>query len=261
MDPRLQAFERLLNIMDDLREKCPWDKKQTLESLRHLTIEETYELADAIIDNDLDALKGEIGDLLLHMVFYCKIGQEKEAFDITDALNGICDKLVHRHPHIYGDVEATTEEEVKANWEKLKLKEGKKSVLEGVPKSLPALVKAARIQEKAKGIGFEWENRKDVWAKVKEELDELAVEVESGASDDKIEEEYGDVMFSLINYSRFIKVNPENALARTNKKFIKRFQLMEELMAADNVPIDSSSLETMDKYWDIAKEQLRAASR
>lgn len=261
MDPRLQAFERLLNIMDDLREKCPWDKKQTLESLRHLTIEETYELADAIIDNDLEALKGEIGDLLLHMVFYCKIGQEKEAFDITDALNGICDKLVHRHPHIYGDVEATTEEEVKANWEKLKLKEGKKSVLEGVPKSLPALVKAARIQEKAKGIGFEWENRNDVWAKVKEELDELAVEVDSGASADKIEEEYGDVLFSLINYSRFIEVNPENALARTNKKFIKRFQLMEELMAADNVPIDESSLETMDKYWDIAKEQLRSASR
>lgn len=261
MDPRLQAFERLLNIMDDLREKCPWDKKQTLESLRHLTIEETYELADAIIDNDLEALKGEIGDLLLHMVFYCKIGQEKEAFDITDALNGICDKLVHRHPHIYGDVNATTEEEVKANWEKLKLKEGKKSVLEGVPKSLPALVKAARIQEKAKGIGFEWENVQDVWAKVKEELDELAVEVESGAAPEKIEDEFGDVLFSLINYSRFIDVNPENALARTNKKFITRFQLMEELMAANNVPIDTSSLETMDKYWDIAKEQLRSVSR
>jgi XTP/dITP diphosphohydrolase len=261
MDPRLQAFERLLNIMDDLREKCPWDKKQTLESLRHLTIEETYELADAIIDNDLEALKGEIGDLLLHMVFYCKIGQEKKAFDITDALNGICDKLVHRHPHIYGDVEATTEEEVKANWEKLKLKEGKKSVLEGVPKSLPALVKASRIQEKAKGIGFEWENRADVWSKVKEELDELAEEVESGTSNDTIEEEFGDVLFSLINYARFIKVNPENALARTNKKFIKRFQLMEELMAADEVPIDDSSLETMDKYWDIAKEQIRSNSR
>ncbi len=261
MDPRLQAFERLLNIMDDLREKCPWDKKQTLESLRHLTIEETYELADAIIDNDLEALKGEIGDLLLHMVFYCKIGQEKEAFDITDALNGICDKLVYRHPHIYGDVEATTEEEVKANWEKLKLKEGKKSVLEGVPKSLPALVKAARIQEKVKGIGFEWENRKDVWAKVQEEMDELAEEVESGASEDKVEEEFGDVLFSLINYARFIKVNPENALARTNKKFITRFQLMEELMTADDAPIDDSSLETMDKYWDIAKKQLRSASR
>lgn len=261
MDPRLQAFERLLNIMDDLRAQCPWDKKQTLESLRHLTIEETYELADAIIDNDLEALKGEIGDLLLHMVFYCKIGQEKEAFDITDALNGICDKLVHRHPHIYGDVEATTEEEVKANWEKLKLKEGKKSVLEGVPKSLPALVKAARIQEKAKGIGFEWENRDDVWAKVKEEMEELTEEVESGASLDTIEEEFGDVLFSLINYARFIQVNPENALARTNKKFITRFQLMEKLMAADNVPIDESSLEIMDKYWEVAKVQLRSASR
>ncbi|GAB5419024.1 MAG: nucleoside triphosphate pyrophosphohydrolase [Crocinitomicaceae bacterium] len=261
MDPRLQAFERLLNIMDDLREKCPWDKKQTLESLRHLTIEETYELADAIIDNDLDALKGEIGDLLLHMVFYCKIGQEKEAFDITDALNGICDKLVHRHPHIYGDVEANTEEEVKANWEKLKLKEGKKSVLEGVPKSLPALVKAARIQEKAKGIGFEWDNRADVWGKVKEEMEELSAEVESGASPEKIEEEYGDVMFSLINYARFIDVNAENALSRTNKKFITRFQLMEELMITDGVSISASSLEIMDKYWDRAKEEIRDASR
>lgn len=261
MDPRLQAFERLLNIMDDLREKCPWDKKQTLESLRHLTIEETYELADAIIDNDLDALKGEIGDLLLHMVFYCKIGQEKEAFDITDALNGICDKLVHRHPHIYGDVKVSSEEEVKANWEKLKLKEGKKSVLEGVPKSLPALVKAARIQEKAKGIGFEWENREDVWAKVREEMEELADEVSSGASNEKIEEEYGDVMFSLINYARFIDVNPENALSRTNKKFIQRFQLMEELMEADAVPISSSSLEVMDQYWEKAKRNLRDESR
>ena len=261
MDPRLQAFERLLNIMDDLREKCPWDKKQTLESLRHLTIEETYELADAIIDNDLEALKGEIGDLLLHMVFYCKIGQEKEAFDITDALTGICDKLVHRHPHIYGDVDATTEEEVKSNWEKLKLKEGKKSVLEGVPKSLPALVKAARIQEKAKGIGFEWDNRKDVWSKVKEELEELSEEVESGASPDKIEEEYGDVLFSLINYSRFIDVNPENALARTNKKFIIRFQLMEKLMADEGISIAESSLATMDTYWELAKEQIRSVSR
>lgn len=261
MDPRLQAFERLLNIMDDLREKCPWDKKQTLESLRHLTIEETYELADAIIDNDLEGLKGEIGDLMLHMVFYCKIGQEKGAFDISDALNGICDKLIYRHPHIYGDVEATTEEEVKSNWEKLKLKEGKKSVLEGVPKSLPALVKAARIQEKVKGIGFEWDNREDVWGKVKEELEELSVEVESGAPQEKIEDEFGDVLFSLINYARFIDVNPENALARTNKKFITRFQLMEELMTAENVSIAASSLEIMDKYWDIAKEQLRQENR
>lgn len=261
MDARLQAFERLLNIMDDLREQCPWDKKQTLESLRHLTIEETYELADAILDNDLESLKGEIGDLFLHMVFYCKIGSEKGAFDVTDALNGICDKLIYRHPHIYGDVEATTEEEVKANWEKLKLKEGKKSVLEGVPKSLPALVKAARIQEKAKGIGFEWDNREDVWKKVSEEMDELAVEVESGASKEKIEDEFGDVMFSLINYARFLEINPENALSRTNKKFISRFQLMEELMREDALSMESSSLETMDIYWEKAKLQLRAENR
>lgn len=257
MDERLVAFERLLNIMDELREKCPWDKKQTLESLRHLTIEETYELADAITDNDLESLKGEIGDLMLHMVFYCKIGQEQNAFDITTVLNGICDKLVHRHPHIYGDVEATTEEEVKQNWEKLKLKEGRKSVLEGVPKSLPALVKAARIQEKVKGIGFEWEKREDVWAKVEEEMQELSEEVESGASMDKIEDEYGDVMFSLINYGRFIDVNPENALSKTNKKFIDRFQLMEELMKKDNLSLDDSELETMDVYWDKAKIILR----
>jgi len=260
MDERLVAFERLLNIMDDLREKCPWDKKQTLESLRHLTIEETYELADAIIDNDLESLKSEIGDLLLHMVFYCKIGQEKNAFDITSVLDAICDKLVHRHPHIYGDVEADTEEEVKQNWEKLKLKEGKKSVLGGVPKSLPALVKAARIQEKVKGIGFEWEKREDVWAKVEEEMQELTEEVESGSSLDKIEEEFGDVMFSLINYARFIDVNPENALSKTNKKFIDRFKLMEELMKADELAIDESSLETMDKYWDKAKLILRGNS-
>jgi XTP/dITP diphosphohydrolase len=257
MDERLVAFKRLLDIMDELREKCPWDQKQTLESLRHLTIEETYELADAIIDNDLEGLKGEIGDLLLHMVFYCKIGQEKNAFDITSVLDGICDKLVHRHPHIYGDVKVTSEEEVKENWEKLKLKEGKNSVLEGVPKSLPALVKAARIQEKVKGIGFEWEKRADVWGKVEEEMQELSAEVESGASQEKIEDEFGDVMFSLINYSRFINVNPENALSRTNKKFIDRFQLMEVLMKEANVPIEDSNLETMDIYWEKAKIQLR----
>ena len=258
MDERLIAFERLLNIMDDLREKCPWDRKQTLESLRHLTIEETYELADAIIDNDLEALKGEIGDLFLHMVFYCKIGDEKNAFNVSDVLNAICDKLVHRHPHIYGDVDATTEEEVKANWEKLKLKEGKKSVFEGVPKSLPALVKAARIQEKAKGIGFEWDNRADVWSKVNEEMEELSQEIASGASQEKIEDEFGDVLFSLINYARFIDVNPENALARTNKKFIDRFQLMEKLMTEDNLSLEDSNLETMDKYWEKAKLILRS---
>jgi len=261
MDDRLQAFERLLTIMDELREQCPWDKKQTIESLRHLTIEETYELADAIIDKDLDALAGEIGDLFLHMVFYCKLGEEQKAFDVTSVLNGICDKLVYRHPHIYSDVEATTEEEVKANWEKLKLKEGKTSVLEGVPKSLPALVKAARIQEKAKGIGFEWDNRDDVWKKVEEEMQELAVEVNSGASPEKIEDEFGDVLFSLINYARFIDVNPENALSRTNKKFIDRFQLMEIMMKKDGIDLGSSTLEVMDSYWNKAKLQIRSSNR
>tara|TARA_B100000508_G_scaffold141093_1_gene146618 strand:+ start:135318 stop:136085 length:768 start_codon:yes stop_codon:yes gene_type:complete len=251
MDPRLKAFQRLLDIMDDLREKCPWDKKQTLESLRHLTIEETYELADAILDNDLDELKGEIGDLMLHMVFYSKIGSEKGAFDITDVLNGICDKLVHRHPHIYGDVEANDEETVKKNWERLKLKEGKKSVLEGVPRSLPALVKAGRIQDKVKGIGFDWDDRSQVLAKVREEIDELEVEVKQGS--DRIEEEFGDVMFSMINYARFIKINPETALERTNKKFIKRFQLMEEQIKSEGKSFDEMNLEEMDKYWDKAK--------
>ena len=206
--------------MDELREKCPWDKKQTLESLRKLTIEETYELADAIVDNDLDELKGEIGDIMLHMVFYSKIADEKGAFDITDVLNGICDKLVHRHPHIYGDVEVADEEEVKANWEQLKLKEGKTSVLQGVPKSLPAMVKANRIQEKARGVGFDWDNKEQVWAKVQEELDELKVEVDANADINRIEDEMGDVLFSVINYARFIDIDPETALERTNKKFI-----------------------------------------
>lgn len=257
MDPRLAAFERLLNIMDDLREQCPWDKKQTLETLRPLTIEETYELADAITDNDLEGIKGEIGDLMLHMVFYSKIASEKGAFDITDALNAICEKLIHRHPHIYGDVEVSSEEEVKANWEKLKLKEGKKSVLEGVPQSLPAMVKAARIQEKVKGVGFEWDNTGDVWNKVQEELNELHHEISSGTDQQKIEEEFGDVLFSIINYARFIKVNPENALAVTNKKFIQRFKKLEELMLEDGMDISNSDLETMNQYWDKAKLQLR----
>jgi XTP/dITP diphosphohydrolase len=255
MDERLKAFERLLNIMDDLREQCPWDKKQTLESLRHLTIEETYELADAITSNDLNALKGEIGDLFLHMVFYCKIGSEQNAFDVTSVLNAICDKLVHRHPHIYGDVKAETEDEVKANWEKLKLKEGKKSVLEGVPNSLPALVKAARIQEKVKGIGFDWDNPEDVWAKVQEELQEFKEEVESNS--DKREEEFGDLMFSLVNYARFVDINPENSLALTNQKFIKRFQLMEELITTDQKSMTDMTLQEMDVYWEKAKIKLR----
>ena len=253
MDSRLVAFERLLNIMDDLREKCPWDQKQTLESLRHLTIEETYELADAITANDMNELKGEIGDLFLHMVFYCKIGEEKNAFNVTQVLNSICDKLVHRHPHVYGDTEVESEEEVKRNWEKLKLKEGRKSVLGGVPNSLPALVKAYPVQEKVKGIGFEWEKRSDVWAKVEEEMNELQEEVESNAPIAKIEDEFGDVLFSLINYARFIGVNPEDALSRTNQKFIKRFTSMETLMDKDNLSLAESDLELMDKYWEIAK--------
>jgi XTP/dITP diphosphohydrolase len=258
MDNRLQAFQRLLDIMDDLREKCPWDQKQTLESLRHLTIEETYELADAITDNDLDSLKGEIGDLFLHMVFYCKIGDEKGAFDVTSVLNGICDKLISRHPHIYGDVKADSEEEVKANWEKLKLKEGKKSVLEGVPKSLPSMVKAARIQEKVKGIGFEWDNPEDVWDKVKEELEEF--HQESKLNSTEMEEEFGDVLFSLINYARFKNINPENALSKTNKKFIDRFQLMEQLIQEEKQEIESMSLAEMDVYWEKAKAILKKKS-
>lgn len=257
MDPRLKAFQRLLDIMDDLREKCPWDQKQTLESLRHLTIEETYELADAILDNDLESLEGEIGDLFLHLVFYSKIGSEKQAFDVTSVLNKVCDKLVYRHPHIYGDVEANSEEEVKANWEKLKLKEGKKSVFEGVPNSLPAVVKATRIQEKAKGVGFEWDNSEQVWAKVKEEFSELHEAVENN-NQAEVEEEFGDVLFSLINYSRFINVNAENALAKTNIKFINRFQLMEQLMKDDGINISDSTLVTMDKYWDKAKLKLKS---
>ncbi len=258
MDERLVAFQRLLDIMDDLREKCPWDQKQTLESLRSLTIEETYELADAIIENDLKSLEGEIGDLFLHLVFYSKIGEEKGAFNVTSVLNAICEKLVFRHPHIYGDSVAETEEEVKANWEKLKLKEGRKSVLDGVPKSLPSIVKASRIQEKVQGVGFEWDNRNDVFDKVKEEINELEVEIESGLSQDRIEDEFGDVLFSLINYARFINVSPDNALTKTNMKFIKRFQLMEELMMNDKVSIASSDLELMDQYWEKAKLILRS---
>jgi len=255
MDERLIAFKRLLDVMDDLREKCPWDKKQTFESLRHLTIEETYELADAILDQDMQELKGEIGDLFLHLVFYCKLGQEQNEFDVTSVLNQICDKLIHRHPHIYGDTEASTEEEVKANWEKLKLKEGKKSVLEGVPKSLPAMVKAARIQEKVKGIGFDWDTKDQVWEKVQEELHEFKVEVDSNS--EKMEEEFGDLLFSLINYSRFIGINPENALERTNKKFTHRFQEMERLVADKSETISDLTLTQLDVYWEQAKANLK----
>lgn len=256
MDERLIAFKRLLDIMDDLREKCPWDKKQTFESLRHLTIEETYELADAILDNDLKELEGEIGDLFLHMVFYSKIGSETGIFDVTSVLNRICDKLIHRHPHIYGNTQAETEEEVKANWEKLKLKEGKKSVLEGVPKSLPSMVKASRIQEKVKGIGFDWEHLEQVWEKVQEELNELKVEVDNQS--DKIEDEFGDVLFSMINYARFLNVNPENALEKTNKKFIARFQKMEEIALQNNHSISDLNFEELDAYWNQAKSLLKS---
>lgn len=252
-EQQLQAFNRLLDIMDDLREKCPWDRKQTLESLRHLTIEETYELADAILDNDLEEIKKELGDLLLHIVFYAKIGSEKQSFDIADVANSISDKLIDRHPHIYGDVEVKDEEEVKQNWEKLKLKEGKKSVLAGVPKSLPAVVKANRIQDKVAGVGFDWEEPHQVWEKVQEELSELNTEIENGEKD-KIESEFGDVLFSMINYARFIGVNPENALEKTNKKFIQRFQYLEEAAKTKGKKLADMSLEEMDVYWDEAKK-------
>jgi XTP/dITP diphosphohydrolase len=255
MDERLIAFERLLNIMDDLREKCPWDKKQTFETLRPLTIEETYELTDAITSNDLSSLKGEIGDLFLHLVFYCKIGSEQNAFNVTSVLNAVCDKLVYRHPHIYSDTIAETEEEVKANWEKLKLKEGKKSVLEGVPSALPALVKASRIQEKVKGIGFEWSNKEDVWAKVLEEIEEF--KAEEALQSPEMEEEFGDVLFSLVNYARFNNINPENALAKTNEKFKKRFQLMENLIENEALELSNMTLNEMDVYWEKAKLQLK----
>ena len=248
---QLKAFDRLLTIMDELREQCPWDKKQTMESLRHLTIEETYELADSIIENDLKSLEGEIGDLLLHMVFYAKIGSELNAFDIESVLNRICDKLVHRHPHIYGDTIVQDEEEVKANWEKIKLQEGKKSVLEGVPNSLPSLVKASRIQEKVRGIGFDWDNRDQVWEKVQEEMNEFLEVLDK--DHDQAEQEFGDLMFSLVNYARFVNINPENALSRTNKKFVDRFKLMEEMIQNDHLTLSDMNLEEMDKYWEKAK--------
>jgi XTP/dITP diphosphohydrolase len=249
---QLQAFSRLLDIMDDLREKCPWDMKQTLQSLRHLTIEETYELGDAILDNDLIEVKKELGDLLLHIVFYAKIASETNDFDIADVCNEICDKLIHRHPHIYSDVVVANEEEVKQNWEKLKLKEGKKSVLEGVPKSLPALVKASRIQDKVKGVGFDWEEPHQVWDKVQEELQELQDEVIAG-NHDKMEAEFGDVLFSMINYARFLNINPEDALERTNKKFIKRFQYLESKAGELGKPLMDMTLAEMDVFWEEAK--------
>lgn len=249
---KLEAFDRLLNIMDDLREQCPWDQKQTFESLRHLTIEETYELGDAILERDLTEIKKELGDLLLHIVFYAKLGSEENAFDIADVANDICEKLIHRHPHIYGSVSVKDENEVKKNWEALKLKEGKNSILEGVPNGLPALIKAQRMQEKAAGVGFDWDNKKQVWNKFKEELNELDQALDA-QEEDAIEDEFGDVLFSLINYARFIKVNPETALERTNKKFIKRFQYIEVQAKKSNRSIENLTLAEMEAYWQEAK--------
>jgi len=251
-EKQLAAFGRLLDIMDDLRAKCPWDKKQTMESLRHLTIEETYELGDAILNNDLQEVKKELGDLLLHIVFYAKIGSETGDFDIADVANGVCEKLIVRHPHIYGDVKVANEEDVKRNWEKIKLQEGNKSVLGGVPQSLPALVKASRIQDKAAGVGFDWENIDDVFAKIKEEIDELHAEVKA-QKHTAIEAEFGDVLFSLINYARFLKVNPEDALERTNKKFITRFQYLERKAAESGKSLRDMTLAEMESYWQEAK--------
>ncbi|MEW7280747.1 nucleoside triphosphate pyrophosphohydrolase [Aquimarina sp. 2201CG1-2-11] len=249
---QLKALDRLLTIMDELREQCPWDKKQTLQSLRHLTIEETYELGDAILDNNLIEVKKELGDLLLHIIFYAKIGSETKDFDIADVANEICEKLIHRHPHIYGDVTVENEEDVKRNWENLKLKEGKKSVLEGVPKSLPAMVKAIRIQDKVAGVGFDWEEPHQVFEKLKEELEELQYEVKE-QQQDKIEAEFGDVLFSMINYARFLKVNPEDALERTNKKFVKRFQYLESKAKEKNKSLNDMTLAEMDVFWEEAK--------
>ena len=249
---QLEAFDRLLTIMDELREQCPWDKKQTMETLRPLTIEETYELGDAILNADLNEVKGELGDLLLHIVFYAKIGSETNDFDITDVINTICKKLIHRHPHVYGDVIIKNETEVKHNWENLKLKEGKNSVLEGVPHSLPALVKASRIQEKVAGVGFDWKHTDQVWNKIEEEIKELKEEI-LNMNQNAIEDEFGDVLFSLINYARFLNVNPENALERTNKKFIKRFQYLEKKANQNQKSLSEMSLAEMGIYWDEAK--------
>lgn len=253
-----KAFSRLLTVLDTLREQCPWDKKQTMETLRHLTIEETYELSDAILEGDKQEIKKELGDLMMHLVFYARIANEENDFNITDVLNGVCDKLVNRHPHIYGDVEVDNEVQVKQNWEKLKLKEGNKSVLGGVPTSLPALVKASRIQEKARGVGFDWDEKEQVWAKVEEELqefkDEFNVSGDQEIDVEKAEAEFGDLMFSLVNYARFININPENALEKTNKKFIKRFQFLESKAKESGKALQDMTLAEMDVYWNEAKK-------
>ena len=255
MSRKLEQFERLLKIMDELREQCPWDKKQTLQSLRHLTIEETFELADAIAEGDLPEIKKEVGDILLHLVFYARIGSEQGAFDIADVIEALCEKLIFRHPHIYGDVKVADEEEVKQNWEKLKLKEGSKSVLSGVPRSLPAMTKATRIQDKARGVGFDWDRPEQVWEKVQEEIAELKAEVDAKATKEKIEDELGDVLFSLINYARFLDIDPELALERTNKKFIKRFQYLEEGAQKDGRKLSEMTLPEMDEYWNRAQSE------
>ena len=248
------TFNRLVKIMDELREKCPWDKKQTIHSLRQLTIEETYELADAITDSDWKGIKEELGDILLHIVFYAKIGAEQKQFTLDDVINGVCDKLIHRHPHIYSDTHVNDEEDVKKNWEKLKLKEGKTSILSGVPKALPSMVKAMRLQEKAKQVGFEWETKEQVWQKVEEEKKELFEAIESGDIN-KMEDELGDVFFSLVNFARFLQVDAENALERTNKKFISRFTGMEALALQNGKHLHDMTLEEMDDIWNMIKKQ------
>lgn len=254
MDKRLEAFEQLLNIMDRLRAECPWDQKQTFDTLRYLTIEEMYELSDAILEKDPNEIKKELGDLMLHLVFYSKIASEQNAFDITDVLNAINEKLIRRHPHIYGDVVANDAETVKNNWEKIKMTEGRKSVLSGVPGSLPAMVKAYRIQEKARGVGFDWENATQVWNKVQEELSELEYEKLNG-SHNQVEDEFGDLLFALINYSRFIDVNPEDALERTNRKFIRRFKYIEEKVIEAGKSMHDMTLAELDVYWNEAKSK------
>lgn len=273
MDQRLKAFERLLDIMDELREKCPWDRQQTMESLRHLTLEEVYELSDAILEGDTAEISKELGDIMLHLVFYSKIGAETGSFDITAVLNGICEKLIARHPHIYGDVKVENQEQVKQNWEKLKLKEGKRSVLEGVPVSLPSLVKAQRIQDKAAGVGFDWEKKAQVWEKVEEELQEFRREFsleddpEAGSGrqlpvavdKERAEGEFGDLLFSLINYARFLDINPENALEKTNRKFIKRFRYLEDKARGNGRSLEEMSLAEMDRFWNEAKEEDKGA--
>ena len=253
MNEKLQAFERLLNIMDELREKCPWDKKQTIESLRHLTIEETYELADAIVDNDISEIKKELGDVLLHIVFYARIASETKAFNITDVINSICDKLIYRHPHVFGHVHVKDDEEVKTNWENLKIKAGSKSILAGVPKSLPALVKAHRIQDKVRSVGFDWDERSQIWDKVKEELSELQLEIDR-QDKEKMEAEFGDLLFSMVNAARLYNIDPEIALERTNKKFMKRFNYLEEQTIKKGRSLQDMNLHEMNDIWEKAKK-------